>query len=175
MNQNQKDPASSFRNGGAPPPPPRGGGGGGEPVKREHDSEEWNSVDEDDFHELFFGAAPVAAAAAAEELPPPPAGGGRLCMPAHIAAGVASAKTIEDFVRAHYESERIHAENTKEWAIMAPPDKPNLTTVPWQVEMITQQIPNKSELSKRTENSNATTQKKKPGAAPIGKKGKKKK
>lgn len=148
-------------------------------VKKEKDQEaessSWDSVDEDDLlDQLFFADADAAEAAA---LPKPPPQGKFTVMPAHVAASVATAKTVEDFVRAHYESERLHAEQIKAWAIMAPPDKPNLTTVPWQVEMIQHQIPNKSELSKRTETSNATTQKKKPQQTQggCGKKGKKKK
>ena len=151
-------------------------------VKKENEAESssssWDSVDEDDLlDQLFFADADAAGSAASASLPPPPQGKFTV-MPAHVAASVATAKTVEDFVRAHYESERLHAEQIKAWAIMAPPDKPNLTTVPWQVEMIQHQIPNKSELSKRTETSNATTQKKKPQQQQpqgCGKKGKKKK
>lgn len=151
-------------------------------VKKENEAESsssWDSVDEDDLlDQLFFADAEAAASASLPKLQPPPPQGKFTVMPAHVAASVATAKTVEDFVRAHYESERLHAEQIKAWAIMAPPDKPNLTTVPWQVEMIQHQIPNKSELSKRTETSNATTQKKKPQQQQpqgCGKKGKKKK
>lgn len=176
MNQNPKPPAfqANFNNAQQQEV---GDGGGGERrhhqdhVKKEKEEEEkeesWESVDEDELNELFFAEEQV-------ELPIPTQQ--RLVMPAHAASSVATAKTIEDFVKAWYESERVHAEHVKSWSIMAPPDKPNLTTVPWQVEMITKQISNKSELSKRTETSNATTQKKKPNATGGGgKRGKKQK
>lgn len=61
---------------------------------------------------------------------------------------------------AYFEVTRQCAEQIKMHAIRAPPDKQSLQTVPWKVGEITGEPPNKSELTKRTDTSIPTIQKK---------------
>jgi hypothetical protein len=141
--------------------------------EEKEEEEEWKSVDEDELDHLFFSKTPTAPSlinTTTVSLPKP-----KLPPFSQIPlySDINLAKTAEEVTKAYFEALRLHAEQLKTWAIMAPPDKPNLVTVPWQVDMTTQ-IPNKSELSKRTETSNATTQKKKPVEKKKGGKGKKK-
>jgi hypothetical protein len=60
-----------------------------------------------------------------------------------------------------YELIRACAEEVKRRAIQNPPDEPPLQTVPWNINVYPEQIPSKSELAKRTQESNYTSQKKK--------------
>jgi hypothetical protein len=60
-----------------------------------------------------------------------------------------------------YDTIRRYCELVKQKAIQAPPDQPPLQTVPWNIGHPPTTLPNKSELTKRTEGSVATIQKNK--------------
>lgn len=60
-----------------------------------------------------------------------------------------------------YEQGRHYAENVKLFSIHAPPDKPNLQTVPWELGKPSTTIPPKGALTRRTMDAIPTVQKKK--------------
>jgi hypothetical protein len=67
---------------------------------------------------------------------------------------------LQELERDHHVLLRRYAELIKQKAIQAPPDQPPLQTVPWDVGNPTTAVPSKGELTKRTETSVATIQKK---------------
>lgn len=79
----------------------------------------------------------------------------------NIALPMSMATPLEQKSSERYELIRACAEEVKRRAIQNPPDEPPLQTVPWNIHVYPEQIPSKSELAKRTQESNYTSQKKK--------------